>query len=79
MSREQKELLYEIACLHSRKFYLAMKDTWDWYDSNLDMEFSQQIRKLENEYKTTYGDLPEWELIDDVWDTIKTLKEELGV
>lgn len=79
MTREQKELLYKITCLHSSQFYLAMNDHWDAQDYTKDGEYTREINKLENEYKSTYGDLPNWNgLINNVWETQAELKRELG-
>ena len=65
MTREQKELLYEIA---------------NWTDVNFktSTECINNIKRLETEYKEKYGPLPEWKYIDDVWAAMKTLKEELN-
>ena len=79
MSKEQKQLLYEIATWHNKQFYIAMKDEWDNSDYAFDRECTANIRNLESEYTEKYGALPEWKYIDDIWATIKTLKEELGL
>lgn len=79
MTKEQKELLYEIATWHSKQFYNNMKDNWNDSDFAFDRKCSTNIRNLESEYTEKYGALPEWKYIDNVWDTIKTLKEELGL
>ena len=79
MSKEQKQLLYEVATWHNKKFHIAMKDVWDDSDFAYDRECTERIRNLESEYTEKYGALPEWKYIDHVWATIKTLKEELGV
>lgn len=76
---DAKELLYEITCLHSRQFYLAMKDTWNAQDFTLDRELSREIAKLENKYKETYGNLPYWgDSIEKVWATKSELARELN-
>ena len=77
MTREQKELLYEIASWHSKDFYNEMEEPWtatNYYTSN---QCNIVINKLEREYKEKYGDLPEWKYIDDVFKTMRELKEEL--
>ena len=79
IAMDEKELLYEITCLHSRQFSLAMKDEWNNQDFMLDRELSQEISKLESAYKTTYGDLPEWgNSIEKIWEIKSALKRELN-
>ena len=77
MTKEQKELLYEIAKLYSADFYNRMKDNWTTDNYLLDTKYRDEISKLENEYSKKYGTLPEWKYINDVWNAIKQLKEEL--
>lgn len=79
MTREQKELLYQIADWHSKEFYNNMIDHWSIEDRLFNNRCVQNIQRLEKEYRNSYGDLPEWKYIDDVWQTLKELKEELGV
>jgi hypothetical protein len=79
MTTEQKRLLYEIADWHSQEFYINMKDTWNLDDSLYANKCWNKIRELEAEYKRTYGDLPEWKYIDDVWETMGKLGKELGI
>lgn len=79
MTREQKELLYKIADWHNKEFYNNMVDNWNAHNYLLDRKCAENIALLEKEYKNSYGDLPEWKYIDDVWQTLKELKEELGV
>lgn len=79
MTREQKELLYQIADWHSKEFYNNMKDSWSAQDYAFNNKCARKIQELEKEYRNSYGDLPEWKYIDDVWQTLKELKEELGV
>lgn len=77
MTREQKELLCEIARWRSNEFYNEMEDHWtatNYYVSN---QCSAKIRELEKEYIEQYGALPEWKYIDDVLKTLRELKEEL--
>lgn len=78
MTNEQKELLYEIAKWHSDKFYNAMDDHWTEANFRFDDKCIENINRLEAEYKVKYGDLPEWDTIDDVWTTMKELKAELS-
>lgn len=76
---DAKELLYEITCLHSRQFYLAMKDNWSSQDFTLDRELSREITKLEDKYKETYGDLPNWgNSIEKIWKIKAELAQELN-
>ena len=79
MTQEQKELLYKIADLHSRQFYLNMKDVWNNEESNRMIEYSQAIKLKSNEYIEKYGPLPVWDSIDDVFQAKKELKAELGL
>jgi hypothetical protein len=78
MTIEQKKLLHEIASWHSKQFYNEMNDHWTSEDYNYDRQCENNIKKLEKEYKEKYGDLPEWEYIDDVWEAIKSLEKELN-
>ena len=77
MSKEQKELLYDIANWHDRLFYNEMKD----YQNSSDLAYSRacekKIKELENRYIEFYGELPEWKLINDVWKTQSDLKKIL--
>lgn len=77
MTREQKELLYKIANWHSKEFYNNMDDHWTDVNIITAAECHNNIAKLEKEYIEKYGQLPEWKYIDDVWATMKILKEEL--
>lgn len=78
MTREQKELLYKITCLHSDRFYLAMEDHWSEQAYKQDEIMSRDLDVLEKKYKETYGALPDWEgIIDNVWATRDKLKKEL--
>lgn len=77
VTREQKELLYNIANWRSKEFYNNMEDHWTSSNYEIDAECNATIRKLEKEYKEKYGDLPEWKYIDDVWDARDNLKKEL--
>lgn len=77
MTREQQELLYEIACLHSDQFYLAMDDHWNQADFVRNRENTDQIEMLERRYIKLYGALPQWNYIDDVWETRDSLKKTL--
>lgn len=77
MTIEQKQLLYDIAKLHSSQFYNSMVDHWESQHYAFDREYTARINELEAEYKKLYGDLPEWKYIDDVWVTIDTLGKEL--
>jgi hypothetical protein len=79
MTREQKELLYKIADLHNKEFYNNMNDHWTAHNYIFDRKCAEKIAQLEKEYRNSYGDLPEWKYIDDVWQILKELKEELGV
>lgn len=77
MTTEQKQLLYDIAEWHSREFNNNMDDHWTAKNFAFSRECHQTITRLEKEYKEKYGDLPEWQYIDDVWTTMKQLREEL--
>ena len=79
MTTEQKKLLYEIAKWHNKDFYNRMEDHWTTANYVVDGECTRNINALEKEYKETYGGLPEWKYIDDVWAVIKTLEKELAV
>ena len=78
MTREQKELLYEIAKWHSKDFDNEMVDHWTNINYDVSRQCSAMIRRLEGEYTAKYGALPEWQYIDDVWNTMCELKEELN-
>lgn len=78
MTTEQKQLLYDIAQWYSKDFYNRMNDNWTSINYQIDTECSNTIDRLEKEYKEKYGDLPEWNYIDDVWATIQNLEKELG-
>lgn len=78
MTTEQKKLIYKIAQQHNRDFYNRMDDYWTEINYEIDRECTRTIERLEKEYIAEYGDLPEWNTIDDVWAVLKTLKEELG-
>ena len=77
MTREQKQLLYDIAKWHSREFSNRMDDHWTEKNYVFARECEQTIDRLEKEYKEKYGELPEWKYIDDVWDAMKQLEGEL--
>lgn len=77
MTREQKELLYEIASWHSKDFYNEMEEPWTATNYYLSNQCNIVISKLEKEYKEKYGDLPEWKHIDDVFKALHELREEL--
>lgn len=77
MTREQKELLYNIASWHSKDFYNRMVDTWTDRHYQMDTDCRLNIRILENTYQEKYGALPKWEYINDVWDAMQQLKMEL--
>lgn len=79
MTREQKELLYEIASWRSKDFYNEMEEPWTTTNYFVSNQCSSMIRRLEGEYIGKYGSLPEWKYIDDVWKTMRKLQEELGV
>lgn len=77
MSREEKELLYEIASWRSKRFYNAMEDHWSVANYRLADKCQYKLDTLEKEYIEKYGSLPEWKYINDVWKTMRELKEEL--
>ena len=78
MTREQQELLYEIAKWHSNDFHNEMEDHWTSENYSFSRECHSMIRKLEGEYVEKYGALPKWKYIDDVWDAMRELKEALN-
>ena len=77
MTREEKELLYEIASWHSKDFYNEMVDRWTDENYNIAAKCRSKIHTLESEYAEKYGPLPEWKYINDIWETMRQLKEEL--
>ena len=77
MTREQKELLYNLACWRVKDFNNQMVDRWTEYNYRVDDECVKTIRKLEGEYIAEYGPLPVWKYIDDVWSVMTQLKKEL--
>lgn len=77
MTREQKELLRDIAQWRSNDFYNEMEEPWTATNYYISNQCNIVINKLEKEYKEKYGDLPEWKYIDDVLQTLRELKEEL--
>jgi hypothetical protein len=78
MTREQQELLYEITKWLSKDFYNEMEDHWTDTNYRVSSECKTMIRRLEGEYTAQYGALPEWKYIDDIWDTMRELKEALN-
>lgn len=78
MSKAEKELLYEIDNWHIKDFNNRMEDNWSSLNYKIDEECHQMIQQLEKKYTDTYGDLPNWEYIDDVWKAARKLKEELN-
>lgn len=77
MTIEQKQMLYEIAQWHNKEFYNRMKDNWTAEDYAYDKECTGHIQHLEKCYQYLYGDLPQWDTMDDVWNAITELKKEL--
>lgn len=77
MSREEKELLYEIASWHSKDFYNRMEEPWTEANYRLSDKCQMKLSTLEKEYVEKYGSLPQWQYINDVWKTMRELKEEL--
>lgn len=77
MDREQKELLLQIAQWHIKAFNNEMIDCWKYDNYRIDSECHGAICKLEKEYSDRYGELPEWEYIDDVFNAAKKLRGEL--
>lgn len=77
MTREQKQLLYDIAKWHSREFSNRMDDHWTEKNYAFARECEQTIDILEKEYVEKYGELPEWKYINDIWDAMKQLEGEL--
>ena len=77
MSREEKELLYQIASWRSKEFYNRMEDHWQIANYRLADKCDQMIKTLEKEYTEKYGELPKWRYINDVWKTMNELREEL--
>ena len=77
MSKEQKELLLKIAELIVKDFNLEMKDHWSSDDYSQSLEYSMKKDELEKEYEKKYGELKQWNGIDDVYDTVKQLRKEL--
>lgn len=79
MTIDQKKLLLEIANLHIADFMLEMNDHWSSSDYAKSREYATEMRKLEAEYNQLYGNLPEWEYIDDVFACRDNLKKDLEV
>lgn len=77
MTREQKELLRDIAQWRSNDFYNEMEEPWTATNYYISNQCNLVINKLEKEYKEKYGALPEWKYIDDVLQTLRELKDEL--
>lgn len=77
MTIDQKKLLLEIANLHIADFMLEMNDHWSSSDYAKSRYYAAEMRKLEAEYNQLYGNLPEWEYIDDVIECRDNLKKEL--
>lgn len=75
MSKEQQQLLYEIVKWRINAFYNDMKDHWNASDSAIADKCSANIFKLENQYKELYGDLPDWQSIDDIFNARDELKK----
>ena len=77
MTFEQKQVLYEIACVYIKRFEIDMKDYWTDCDSKRVNEYKQTLTRLENEYKKSFGSLPEWEYIDSVYKAKSELEKQL--
>ena len=77
MTKEQRILLYKIAKLHSDEFYLRMEDHWSPAICRKMDEYSRDIDLAEKEYIETYGALPEWKGMEDVWATMEELERHL--
>lgn len=77
MTREQKELLRDIAQWRSNDFYNEMEEPWTATNYYISNQCNIVINRLEKEYKEKYGDLPEWKYIDDVLQTLRELNDEL--
>ena len=77
MTFEQKKILYEIVCIHIKRFEIDMKDYWTDGDSKKANDYIQTLVKLENEYKKNFGNLPEWEYIDSVYKAKSELEKQL--
>lgn len=71
------ELLNKIAILLVKDFYLEMNNHWSRNDYALSREYHRSINTKKEEYKTSYGELPKWNSIDDVMDERKRLKNIL--
>lgn len=71
------ELLNDIATLLIKDFYLEMNDHWSRNDYTLSKQYNRSINAKKAEYKTSYGELPKWNSIDDVMDERKRLKNIL--
>lgn len=78
MDREQKELLLQIAQWYIKDFNNEMVDSWKYENYQINSECRNAICRLEKEYTDQYGELPEWEYVDDVFNAAKQLKEELN-
>lgn len=72
---EQLELLYEYVNTHVSNFYLEMNDHWSSDDYVKSHNYKNKLNKLLKLYNEKYGNLPEWEYIDDVMNTQKELKK----
>ena len=66
MTLEQKQLLLNIVNEKIRDFNNEMIDHWKPENFRIADECTNNIRKLEQEYKQKYGELPEWKYIDDI-------------
>lgn len=77
MSNEQKELLLQIAELIVKDFDLEMKDHWTGDDELTSTRIFQKKRELKKQYNEHYGELPYWNSIDEVCDTVKRLRKEI--
>lgn len=77
MDIDKKKLLYDIVDWRMKEFYNRMNDHWSLESFAFNTKCINTIDKLESEYINTYGNLPEWDNIDDVKNTFNQLKTEL--
>lgn len=75
---EQKKLQLQIAELIVKDFNLEMKDHWSSDDYSQSIELSMKKRELQKQYEEKYGELPQWDSIDAVWEAVKQLRKEIN-
>jgi hypothetical protein len=78
MTKEQKELLLEIATETIRDFNNEMIDHWDKENYRIAENCREKLDELVAEYTSKFGELPSWPYINDVVSAKETLERNLS-